>query len=448
MEKMRIMVVDDEFVVRESLYHWFSKEGYSTTTCASGEEALEALEKAFYDILFVDMKMPGMDGFDVLEKAGEIYPETSVVIITAYGSIDTAVKAMKSGAVDYLLKPFKPEQLSLVMEKIMYQKKVDSEYRYLKGQLDKVTRFDNIIGESPPMQKIYDTIDQLAESDTPVLIFGETGTGKELVAKAIHAKSLRNQSPFVPINCGALPDSLLESELFGYARGAFTGADHARKGFLEVVSGGTLFLDEIGEISSKMQVDLLRVLQEKKITRLGENQQTEVDFRLISATRQDLEAKVAEGAFRNDFFFRINVISITIPPLAERRTDIPLLVDHFISKYSQETTRQIQGIDKNAVAFLMDHDWPGNVRELENAVERAVVLSKSRILTASDFDFVRSKRKENGKNRPQTLKDMERAHIKKILTENNWNISKSSKILGIGRSTLHRMIKRHGLEQT
>jgi len=277
------------------------------------------------------MKMPGMSGFDLLEKVKQIYPDTAVVIITAYGSIDTAVEAMKIGASDYLLKPFKPDQLSLVMEKIFRQKKIDSEYKYLKGQMDKITRFDNIIGESAAMKKIYTFIEEVAITDSPVIILGETGSGKELVAKAIHVKSVRNNHPFVPINCGAFPDSLLESELFGYKKGAFTGASHNRKGFLEVVSGGTLFLDEIGEISQKMQVDLLRVFDEKKITRLGQTQQIDVDFRLISATRRNLEEKIKDGHFRNDFFYRINIISIEIPPLRERTDDVPLLAYHFVA---------------------------------------------------------------------------------------------------------------------
>ena len=246
--------------------------------------------------------MPGMSGFELLKKVKKLYPDTAVVIITAYGSIDSAVGAMKIGASDYLLKPFKPDQLSLVMEKISQQIKINSEYRYLKGQMDKISKFDNIIGESNVMKKIYTVIEEVAKTDAPILILGETGTGKELIAKAIHVKSLRNNLPFVPLNCGALPDSLLEAELFGYSKGAFTGASHSRKGFFEVVSGGTLFLDEIGEISQKMQVGLLRVLQEKKITRLGETHEIDVDFRLLSATRQDLETKIKKGHFRNDFF--------------------------------------------------------------------------------------------------------------------------------------------------
>lgn len=286
-EKMSIMIVDDEVIIRESFLHWFEKYGHRVEAAASGFEALEKLEKFPFEILFVDIKMPGMNGIELLGKVKEEYPDTTVIIITAYGSIETAVEAMKIGAADYLVKPFKPEQLSLVMEKVAYQRKLVSEYQYVKGRLDEITRFDNIIGQSPAMQDLFDLIPEVAQSDSSLLIMGETGTGKELVAKAIHAKSKRSRLPFIAINCGAIPDTLLESELFGHQRGAFTGATHPRKGFLEVVSGGTLFLDEIGEISSKMQIDLLRVLEEKKIIRIGDREPIDVNFRLISATRRD-----------------------------------------------------------------------------------------------------------------------------------------------------------------
>jgi len=447
-QQMKILIVDDELVVRESLYHWFSRQGYHTQSARSGQEALEKLENENFDILFVDMKMPGMSGFELLEIVKTRYPDTAVVIITAYGSIDTAVQAMKIGASDYLLKPFKPDQLSLIMEKISQQMKLATEYRYLKGQMEKICRFDNIIGESDPMKKIYTMIEEVAKTDAPVLILGETGTGKELVAKAIHVKSCRNNLPFVPLNCGAFPDSLLESELFGYHKGAFTGASHNRKGFFEVVSGGTLFLDEIGEISQKMQIGLLRVLQEKKITRLGDTREIDVDFRLLSATRQNLENKIMEGQFRSDFFYRINIISIEIPPLRERKEDIALLAYHFLEKYSQETTKKIDTLDKKTLEYFRQYPWPGNVRELENAVERAVVLSKSRTLTLEDFNFLKPASSASCHGVTLTLKEMEKQYIDTILQDNQWNITKSAQILGISRPTLHRMINRYQMDKT
>lgn len=439
------MIVDDEEIIRESFLHWFEKLGHRVEAAASGLEALEKLEKSPFEVLFVDIKMPGMDGIELLGKVKEEYPETIVVIITAYGSIETAVKAMKMGATDYLLKPFKPEQLSLVLEKIAHQRKLISEYEYVKGRLDEITRFDNIIGQSPPMQKVFDLIPEIAQSESSVLLVGETGTGKELVAKAIHAKSNRSHLPFIAINCGAIPDTLLESELFGHQKGAFTGATHPRKGFIEVVSGGTLFLDEIGEISPKMQIDLLRVLEEKKITRIGDRQPVDVDFRLISATRRDLEKEVTEGVFREDFFYRINVITIHIPPLKKRKGDIPLLVQHFLQKYSHETVKRVDHVSRDTMELLKSYDWPGNVRELENAVERAVVLSKSRTLGKEDFAFLRTAPSPIPKS--QSLREMEKVYVQQILEDCDWNITRASKILDINRVTLHKMIKRLNLKR-
>jgi len=444
-KKMSIMVVDDEEIVRKSLFHWFKKYGHVVETASSGLDALEKLEKYPFQLLFVDIKMPGMDGIELLEKVKTEYPDTLVIIITAYGSIESAVKAMRIGATDYLLKPFKPDQISLVMERISVQKRLVSQYNYLKGRLDKITRFDNIIGQSPPMEAVFSLIPEVAQSDSSILIFGETGTGKELVAKAIHAESRRSHLPFIAINCGAIPESLLESELFGHQKGVFTGATRARKGFLEVVSGGTLFLDEIGEISPKMQVDLLRVLEEKKITSIGSREPVDVDFRLISATRQDLKKAVAEQNFREDFFYRINVIMVEIPPLRKRKEDIPLLVEHFLIKYSQETNKKVDHINSDAMGLLKQYDWPGNVRELENAIERAVVLSKSRTLRTEDFSFIQPYGIEFTES--LSLREMEKEYIQKILEENTWNVTQSAKILGINRVTLHKMIKRYNLKR-
>jgi len=295
------------------------------------------------------------------------------------------------------------------------------------------------------MQEIFDLIPEIAQSDSSILIVGETGTGKELVAKAIHAKSKRSHLPFIAINCGAMPDTLLETELFGHQKGAFTGAIHSRKGFLEVVSGGTLFLDEIGEISPKMQVDLLRVLEEKKIIRIGDRQYIDVDFRLISATRKDLEKETTEGSFREDFFYRINVIMIRIPPLRNRKEDIPLLVRHFLQKYSHETTKRVDRTTGDAMKLLMDYDWPGNVRELENAIERAVVLSKSRSVGIEDFAFLQISPTPTVNQ--GSLREMEKIYIQKILEDCDWNVTKASKVLDINRVTLHKMIKRHHLKR-
>jgi two-component system response regulator HydG len=435
------MIVDDELIVRESLFHWFKKAGHVVEAASSGPGALELLKERPFEVLFLDMKMPRMDGLEVLRRVKESYPGTTVIIMTAYGSIESSVAAMKLGASDYLLKPFKPDQLSLVLEKVAHHRKLVSKYLYVKGLLEDITRFDNIIGQSPAMRQMFDLIPEVARSDSSVLISGETGTGKELVAKAIHAKSLRSKGPFIAMNCGALPDTLLETELFGHEKGAFTGATQARKGFIEVASGGTLFLDEIGEISPKMQVDLLRVLEERKITRVGDREPIDVDFRLLSSTRRDLLQEVGEGRFRADFLYRINVITIHIPPLRKRKEDIPLMVDHFLSKYSRETKKQVDQVTPEAIDFLMRYDWPGNVRELENAIERAVVLSKSRTLEIADFSFVNPPPAEF-KSRGRSLREVEKSYIQEVLEEQRWNITESARILGINRVSLHKMINR------
>jgi two-component system response regulator HydG len=344
------------------------------------------------------------------------------------------------------MKPFRPDQLSLVMEKVRQQKKRASEYDYVKGRLEKMTRFDNIIGQSLAMQEIFALIPEVAQSDASVLLTGETGTGKELVARAIHAQSPRANLPFIAINCGAMPESLLESELFGHEKGAFTHAARSRRGFLEIVSGGTLFFDEVGEISKKMQMDLLRALEEKLIYRVGSRTAVPVDFRLVSATSQPLDKIRSEGSFREDFYYRIGVIEIQIPPLRDRREDVPLLVEHFLRKYGQETTKKVERVTPRAVERLMQYVWPGNVRELQNAIERAVVLSRGNTLDVGDFAFLTP----SALNLPQetgTLKEREKAYVYQVLCDNDWNITRSAAILGINRVTLHKKIKRYGFER-
>jgi DNA-binding NtrC family response regulator len=444
--QMRTMIVDDEKIIREAFLHWFEKHGHSAVAAASGPQALAKLASQSFDLIFVDIKMPGMDGIELLGHIKSDYPETAVVIITAYASIESAIEAMKRGATDYLMKPFRPDQLSLVMEKVRQQKKFASEYDYVKGRLEKMTRFDNIIGQSPPMQKVFELIPEVAQSDAAVLLIGETGTGKELIARAIHAKSQRANLPFIAINCGALTESLLESELFGHEKGAFTHAGQSRRGFLEIVSGGTLFFDEVGEISRKMQMDLLRVLEEKSIYRVGSSTSIPVDFRLVSATSQALGEKRRDGSFREDFYYRIGVIEINIPPLRDRREDVPLLVDHFLRKYGQETTKKVERVTSEALESLLRYNWPGNVRELQNAIERAVVLSRGPSLDKDDFSFLipttGRQLRESG-----TLQEREKAYIQQVLRENDWNITRSAAVLGINRVTLHKKIKRFGFER-
>jgi len=442
-DKVRILVVDDELVIRESLHGWLKKSGYQVDTAEGGSAALAMLEKTPYDLLFLDIMMPVMSGIEVLEVVKEDYPQTLVVMITAYGSVETSVQAMKRGAVDYLMKPFDPDQLSLLTEKLMQQKRIMDENIFLREQMAEAIRFENLIGASDAMQELFTMIQDVAESDSPVLIMGETGTGKELVAKAIHAKSARCNGPFIAINCGAFPEHLLESELFGHERGAFTGAHRAKKGRLDLAHHGTLFLDEVGTVPLKMQVDLLRVLETKEFHRLGGTTEIEVDFRTISATNRDLQQAIEKGEFRQDFFYRLNVITLHIPPLRERRDDIPLLAEHFLDRYCRETNKHIDTINKEAMALLRQYDWPGNVRELENAIERAVVICKKRRLGPEEFSFLALHLWAAAET--YSLEKTQIAHLLKVLKEFDWNITKAAQALEINRVTLHKKIKRYDL---
>jgi two-component system response regulator HydG len=442
-QKIRILIVDDELVIRESLTGWLRKSGYHVDAAEGGAAALRMLEDTPYDLLFLDIMMPVMTGIEVLERVKERYPQTLVVMITAYGSVQTAVEAMKGGASDYLMKPFDPDQLTLLTEKLMQQKKLVEENIYLREQVAEKVRFENLVGRSKAMQELFAVIQDVAASEASVLITGETGTGKELVAKAIHAKSPRCHAPFIAINCGALPEPLLESELFGYERGAFTGAVRAKKGRLEMAHRGTLFLDEVGTVPPKMQVDFLRVLETKKFHRLGGREEIKVDFRVIAATNRNLQEAIQRGEFRQDFFYRLNVISLHIPPLRDRREDIPLLARHFLERYRRETNKQIDTIHPEASATLERYDWPGNARELENAIERAVVIGKRRSLGPEEFAFLTPSVPAAG--RPCSLRACEIAHLKKVLEEFDWNISRAAEALEINRVTLHKKIKRYRL---
>ncbi len=441
--QIRILVIDDELIVRESLIGWLKKSGYATVGADGGGKALEMLREEEYDLIFLDIKMPDMDGIEVLGRIKEDYPYSMVVMITAYGSVHTAVEAMKKGANDYLMKPFEPDDLVLLVEKLLQQKKIIEENIILREHVAARVRCEDMIGASGCMQKLFELIEEVAKVDSPVLLRGETGTGKELIAKAIHSKSGRCYSPFIPINCGAFTETLLESELFGHESGAFSGATRAKKGRIEMAQGGTLFLDEIGEIPLKMQVDLLRVLEEKRFHRVGGTQELSVDFRPICATHRDLAKEIERGTFRQDFYYRLNVIEIEAPPLRERKDDIPVLAQHFLDRFRRETNKPVTGVQKPGMDLLTSYDWPGNVRELENAVERAVVLAKGRYLTKDDFAFLF---RSSGHVEPQSLRENEKQHIGRILKLCKWNISKAAGILEVSRITLHNKIKKYGLQ--
>ena len=445
MDNTKILIVDDELIMRESLSGWLERDGHEVSAAASGEEAMEVLKDSRFDILLVDIKMEGMSGLDVLKQVKESDPDVDVVMITAYGSIPTAIEAMKKGAYDYLLKPFDPDALGVLIEKIIEHQDQARETLFLREQYKDRTRFESMIGQSRPMQEIFDLIQNVAPTNSTVLITGETGTGKGLAAKAIHTNSPRSSGPFVIVSCGAIPGHLMESELFGHQKGAFTDAKETKKGRLEMAHGGTLFLDEIGEISMRMQIDLLQVLEDRTFYRVGGTQPLEAYFRVIAATNRNLEDAIKDGIFREDLFYRLNVISFEMPTLRERKEDIPLLTEYFLHRYSQETNKPVDRISREAMDEMMLYEWPGNVRELENAIERAVVVTKGRTILPADLPIFRSEHVTVSKD--NTLKGIEKAHIIQILNENQWNIAKSSKVLGIDRSTLYSKIKRYKINK-
>ena len=435
MDKVKILIVDDEDIVRQSLYHWFEEEGYEVECAEDGETALKMFEKGRYELMLVDMKMPGMSGLDLLTKIKEIDDEVIFILITAFASVPTAIRALKDGAFDYITKPIDPEELSHIVDKAISQQSLKRENIQLKTQIDEIVRPDNLIGESLQMKKIFSLINTVAPTDTTVMIRGESGTGKELIAKAIHINSTRKYFPIITVNCGALSESLLESELFGHEKGAFTGAQYKRKGKFEMANGGTIFLDEIGTVSPKMQIDLLRVLETKQFYRVGGNEIIKSDFRVIAATNENLETRLKSGLFREDLYYRLNVFSIFIPPLRERRNDIELLAEYFLKKFTSTMNKKISGFKKETMDFLVNYSWPGNVRELENAVERAVVVCREDKISKGDLPFHIGEINLPDEN-DKSLSSLEKRHIVKVLTENNWNISRSAEILGIDRVTL------------
>jgi DNA-binding NtrC family response regulator len=389
--------------------------------------------------------MEGMSGLEVLRRVKESDADVAIVMITAYGSIATAIEAMKNGAFDYMLKPFDPNELGVLIDKIIRHQQQARENLYLKEQVKERTRFENMIGQSAAMQKVFDLICDVAPADSTVLINGETGTGKGLAAKAIHSHSRRCHGPFVVVNCGAIPEHLMETELFGHMKGAFTDAKETKKGRLELAHGGTLFLDEIGEIGMRMQIDLLRVLEDRVFYRVGGTQPMEADFRVVAATNRNLDQAIREGRFREDLFYRLNVVGLTLPPLRQRKQDIPLLAEHFLHRYVQETHRQIDRISREALDEMMLYDWPGNVRELENAIERAVVVGKALQIMPEDLPILC--RVPAAGPLATRLEDVERAHIRQILDDNQWNVARSARVLGIDRSTLYIKIKRYALQK-
>jgi DNA-binding NtrC family response regulator len=438
-----VLIVDDEFAVRDSLHNWFRKDGYRTGVAQDGKEALQRLEESSWDVVLLDIKMPGMDGLELQRRIHDVDPELPVIMITAFASVESAVQALKEGAFDYVTKPIDPDELSHLVQRAVERRRLARENVRLRRNIDQLVTPTTIIGASPQMSKVLELVKSVADTDTTVLIRGESGTGKELIAQTIHANSRRRYFPIVPVNCGAVPESLLESELFGHEKGAFTGAQYRRKGKLEMADGGTLFLDEVGTISPQMQINLLRVLETKEFTRLGGARPVHVDFRVLCATNQDLEQSVKEGKFREDLYFRINVVSISLPPLRDRREDIPLLAQHLLAKYAHEMNRPFTGFDSSAMDLLVRHDWPGNVRELANAIERALVVGRAPTVRADDLPVRINERSAEPVG--DSLADVERAQIRSILDRTQGNVTRAAEILKIDRVTLYNKIKKYGL---
>jgi DNA-binding NtrC family response regulator len=414
-DKISILIVDDEESVRDSLYNWFIEDGYTVECAENAKIALQMLEEKEFDIILADIKMPGMDGMEMHRRIKSLNRDSIVIIMTAFASVDTAVQALKDGAFDYITKPFDPDDLSHLIRNAAAQISLRSENEALKRRVTTLENIDDIIGKSEAIQDVLKQIENVAQSNSSVIITGESGTGKELVARAIHANSPRRYFPMISVHCGALTESLLESELFGHEKGAFTGATFNRKGRFEMADGGTIFLDEIATISPKMQIELLRVLETKSFVRVGGNKEITSDFRVICATNRDLRGMVKSGTFREDLYYRLNVVNITIPPLRERTDDIPLLVNHFIGKYCTSMSRDLITIEPAALKHLERFEFPGNVRELENMIERAIVIGNGKEIKLKDLPLG----KEVTDTTVESLDEMEKRHIERFLQSTN-----------------------------
>ena len=441
-KKISILIVDDEESVRDSLYNWFIEDGYRVECAENAKKALSILESDSFDIILADIKMPGMDGLEMLRRIKLLKADSIVIVMTAFATVDTAVQALKDGAFDYVTKPFDPDDLSHLIRNASKQISLTEENENLKKKVVSLENVEDLIGNSEAMKKVLKEIESVAQSNSSVVITGESGTGKELVARAIHSNSPRKFFPLVSVHCGALTESLLESELFGHEKGAFTGAMYNRKGRFEMADNGTIFLDEIATISTKMQIDLLRVLETKSFVRVGGNKEISSDFRVICATNRDLKSMVEKGTFREDLYYRLNVVNIYVPPLRERIEDIPLLVDYFIKKYCTSMNRPPVTIDPAALKRLEEFNFPGNVRELENMIERAIVVGNGKKISLKDLPL----EKTVISNSIESLDDLEKTHILQILNKYNWNISRAAKALKVDRVTLYNKISKYGLK--
>ncbi len=453
-----ILIVDDEEIVRSSCLRILSSEPYMLDTAEDVGSALEKLQKTPFDLVLADLMMPGAGGMELLKKIKEEQAETDVIIITGYGTVKTAIEALQYGAYDFIEKPFTPEVLLNAVARCLEKKRLLLENMRLRREINALYSLDNIIGTSREMQKIFKLIATVAPAGSTVLITGESGTGKELVARAIHYNSARREQPFLVVDCGTIPENLIESELFGHSKGSFTGAVTTENGLLETANGGTLFLDEVGNLPLSMQTKLLRVLQEKELRAVGSRKVIRVDIRFIAATNRDLSEMVREGAFREDFFYRLNVFPVNVPPLRDRKEDIPALAYHFLHKYSKELGRNVPHIAAEAMRQLIMHDWPGNIRELENVIHRAVIvcegnaLKPEHIMTPTEDNFGTPKTLEELKKvkkdlRLKSVEDIEKNFLSAALQRNDWNITKAAREVGMQRSNFHGLLKKYNISK-
>ncbi|MFN3396104.1 MAG: sigma-54-dependent transcriptional regulator [Thermodesulfovibrionales bacterium] len=458
MEKGRVLIIDDDEIIRKSCEKVLSPEGYIVVSAQSGREGLKLLSNKPFDLVLTDLRMPDMNGIDVLKKVKEMGPDIEVIIITGYGTIKSAIEAIRYGAYDYVEKPFSPEELLNVVRRSLERRNLILENTRLKQEVQSLYRVENIVGNSKAIQRVFNLIATVASTESTVLITGESGTGKELVARAIHYNSPRREGPFIVVDCGTIPDNLMEAELFGYTKGAFTGATETQKGLIETAKRGSLFFDEIGNLNLHLQAKLLRLIQEREFRMVGGKELIKADIRIIAATNKDLLSLVKEGSFREDLFYRLNVFPIYMPPLRERKEDIPALTDHFLKKYNKESAKNVTSISAEAMKKLFLYDWPGNIRELENVIHRALILSRGDTLRSEDIIIsgmedikipknLRELKETKKRLKARSIEGIERSFILDALSRNNWNISRAAEEVGMQRTNFHSLMRKYGIRK-
>ncbi|MFN3480427.1 MAG: sigma-54-dependent transcriptional regulator [Thermodesulfovibrionales bacterium] len=458
MEKGRVLIIDDDEIIRKSCEKVLSPEGYIVISAQSGREGLKLLSNKPFDLVLTDLRMPDMNGIDVLKKVKEKGPDIEVIIITGYGTIKSAIEAIRYGAYDYVEKPFSPEELLNVVRRSLERRNLILENTRLKQEVQSLYKIENIVGNSKAIQRVFNLIATVASTESTVLITGESGTGKELVARAIHYNSPRREGPFIVVDCGTIPDNLMEAELFGYTKGAFTGATETQKGLIETAKKGSLFFDEIGNLNLHLQAKLLRLIQEREFRMVGGRELVKADIRIIAATNKDLLSLVKEGSFREDLFYRLNVFPIYMPPLRERKEDIPALSDHFLKKYNKESGKNVTSISAEAMKKLFLYDWPGNIRELENVIHRALILSRGDTLRSEDIIIsgiedvkipknLRELKETKKRLKARSIEGIERSFILDALSRNHWNISRAAEEVGMQRTNFHSLMRKYGIRK-